>query len=84
MSWKPSIKQLEVIAEMATARLPSHKIAKMLGVDFEVFLAWGLRAASAVEQEPERQPVVISKTPEPKASRIVAERMFEPSRNEIV
>jgi len=72
MNWKPSIKQLETIVEMAAARLPSRKIAATLGVDFEVFLAWRLRAASAV-----RQPVVISEPPEPKASRIVAERMFK-------
>jgi hypothetical protein len=38
MNWKPSIKLLEVIADMANARLPSSKIAKMLGVELESFV----------------------------------------------
>jgi len=45
MSWKPSVKQLETI-DMATARLPSHKIAKMLGIEVEAFVEWGLRTSS--------------------------------------
>jgi hypothetical protein len=46
--------------------VPSRKIAATLGVDFEVFLAWRLRAGNLS---------LFSEPPEPKASRIVAERM---------
>jgi len=43
MNWNPSIKQPETIADMATARLPSHKIAKMLGIELETSGAFAWR-----------------------------------------
>ena len=82
MSWKPSIKQLETIADMATARLPSDKIAKkMLGTEVEAFVEWGLRTASAVEP-PDLPPEADDWQPEQKhpSPKIVADRMFEPWR----
>jgi len=79
MNWNPSIKQLETIADMATARLPSHKIAKMLGIELETFVEWGLRVAGAVEPpcEPSESD---SRPPEERPTpKIVADRLFETS-----
>jgi len=76
VNWRPTKSELEMIADMATARLPNERIAATLGVDLEAFVIWALRAARAVEQEPERQPPAISEPLEPQTPRIVAERMF--------
>jgi hypothetical protein len=80
MSWKPSIKQLETIADMANARLPSHKIAKMLDIELEAFVQWGLRTIGAVEP-PDLPPEADDWQPEQKqpSPKIVAERLFETS-----
>ena len=82
MNWNPSIKQPETIADMATARLPSHKIAKMLGIELGTFMEWGLRTANAVKP-PDLPPEADDWQPEQKKSspKILAERLFETSRD---
>ena len=82
MNWRPTKSELETIADMATARLPSHKIAKMLGIEVEAFVEWGLRTSSAVEP-PDLPPEADDWQPEQKKSspKILAERLFETSRD---
>ena len=73
--WRPSIKQLEVIADMGNARLSHQTIPATLGIAPEVFATWLNRTAAAVE--PKREPAVIPKMPEPLRPRIAAERIFQ-------
>jgi hypothetical protein len=49
--WRPTIKQLEKIAELEHARLPAYRIAEAFGI-FELDLvAWLKKVPSAKEQE---------------------------------
>jgi hypothetical protein len=68
MIWKPSTRQLELIATLGNARAPVDKICAALGITPEEF-AW-----SALP------PMPVAKAPEPVAPvdpRIVAERLFD-------
>ena len=47
MSWNPSTKQLECIAEMAHAKAPVAQIAAAVGLTPEEFCAWCARLAAA-------------------------------------
>jgi hypothetical protein len=46
--WRPSKRQLEVLAECSIARLDTARTAQLLGVSEEVFAAWTKRLAAAV------------------------------------
>jgi hypothetical protein len=47
MVWKPTKVELEVIADMTTARMPLDRIVKALGIAPADFLAWRVRVVAA-------------------------------------
>jgi hypothetical protein len=49
--WKPSPKQLEIIAMMGHAHLPLKRIAEAIGCDKQVFRDWLFRIAAAIDPE---------------------------------
>jgi hypothetical protein len=50
-AWRPSKRQLEVLAECATAGLDTARTARLLGVSEAVFVAWSKRLAEASAEE---------------------------------
>jgi hypothetical protein len=53
--WRPSKRQLDVIAECAIARLDTARTARVLGVDETMFAAWSKRLAAAAAEEERRE-----------------------------
>jgi hypothetical protein len=53
--WRPSKRQLEVIAECAIARIDTARTAKLLGIDETMFVAWSKRLATASAEEERRE-----------------------------
>jgi hypothetical protein len=49
--WKPTIAQLETIAEMSHAKVPVEAIARAVGLSPRAFLAWQARLANAAARE---------------------------------
>jgi hypothetical protein len=49
MNWHPTKGQLEIITDAATARIPIAALARQLGVDEAVLVAWARRVAAARE-----------------------------------
>jgi hypothetical protein len=49
--WRPSKRQLEVIAECAIARIDTARTAKLLGIDETVFVSWSKRLAAGAAWE---------------------------------
>ena len=83
MNWRPTLAELETLADMACARLPPAAMAAAIGLSLDEFIAWRRRslAASRAEEERHARPAPI---PPPKpvvatpvSPRIVAERVFE-------
>jgi hypothetical protein len=54
-AWRPSKRQLEVLAECSIARLDTARTARLLGVSEPVFAAWTKRLAAAVAEEELRE-----------------------------
>jgi hypothetical protein len=54
-SWRPSKRQVEVIADCVAARLDTARTARLLGIDEPVFAAWVKRLAAAVAEEGRRE-----------------------------
>jgi hypothetical protein len=50
-AWRPSKRQLEVLAECSIARLDTARTARLLGIDEPVFVAWAKRLAEASAEE---------------------------------
>ena len=61
MVWKPTKVQLEVIADMATARMPLDRIVKALEIAPADFLAWRVRVVAATVAEE----LSVNETPRP-------------------
>jgi hypothetical protein len=81
MTWKPTLAQLETIADMSHARAPVAAMAAAVGLSPEAFIAWRRRSLAAVRAEEARhakpepippKPVVAAVSP-----RVVADRAFE-------
>jgi hypothetical protein len=82
MNWRPTLKQLEIVAEMASARATPAVMAAAVGLSPDSFHEWRmgcLRATRAEEERyakpepiPEPKPVAVAASP-----RIVAARLFE-------
>jgi hypothetical protein len=83
MTWRPTLKQLETIADMDTARLPPAAMAAAVGLSLDAFIGWRRRSMAAARAEDERyakpDPILEPKpvVPAPVSLRIVAERLFE-------
>jgi hypothetical protein len=78
MIWKPTKVQLEVIADMTTARMPLDRVVKALGIASADFLAWRVRvvaAAVAEELSLRETPRPIPRSPE-RRPRVSAEQVF--------
>jgi hypothetical protein len=76
MTWKPTLAQLETIADMSHARAPVAAMASAVVLSPEAFIAWRRRSLAAVRAEEARhakpEPVVAAVSP-----RVVADRAFE-------
>jgi hypothetical protein len=79
--WRPTLAQLETIAEMAGARIPPAAMASAVGLSPEAFIAWRRRCLAAARAEEARharpepippKPVVAAVSP-----RVVADRAYE-------
>jgi hypothetical protein len=66
-AWRPTKRQLEVIAECSIARLDTARTARVLGVDETVFVAWSKRLAEASAEEERREAVFLARPPETSA-----------------
>jgi hypothetical protein len=82
--WKPTLRQLELIADMSS--MSSERIAAALGISPGVFTAWVSRLEAARALDPEAvdrllyppKPVAVPppQQPPPRDPRIVADRIF--------
>jgi hypothetical protein len=54
-TWRPSKRQLEVLAECSIARMDTARTARLLGIDEPVFVAWSKRLAAAAAEEERRE-----------------------------
>jgi hypothetical protein len=81
--FKPTLRQLETIADMSS--MPSERIAAALGISPDVFTGWVSRLAAANALDPEAAerlmypptPVAVQPPRPPRHDpRIIAERMF--------
>jgi hypothetical protein len=83
MTWKPTLAQLETIADMSHARAPVAAMASAVGLSPEAFIAWRRRllVAVRVEEAAEAPPYAMPDKPAvseaPAIPRIVADRVFE-------
>jgi hypothetical protein len=83
MNWQPTLSQLELISDMATARLSMAAMAKAVGLCEAEFIGWRmacLRATRAEEKALQAryavEPVRTAR-PVPEGPKIVADRVFE-------
>jgi hypothetical protein len=85
--FNPTLRDLEIIAEMSYGGMSSERIAAALGITTEGFAAWTSRLAAANALDPETVDRLLY-SPKPRAvqaphspptldCRIVAERIFE-------
>jgi hypothetical protein len=84
MRFKPTTAQLELLAELQTARMPRAVIAARLGVDQAAFKAWTARLAAGrgyVEPTLSTAEILSKMLPgdaqREDKSRVVADRIFE-------
>ena len=85
MKFKPTLRELETVADMANAGMSSERIAAALGISLEVFTAWTSRLRAANELDPQAvenllyppRPAAVQLPPPPRDPRIIAERYFE-------
>jgi hypothetical protein len=84
--WKPTLRELETIADMSSGGMSSERIASALGIPPEVFTAWVSRLMAASALDPQAvdrllyPPKPVAAQPPPPARRdprIIAERVFE-------
>jgi hypothetical protein len=84
--FKPTLRQLETIAEMAHGGMRAERIASVLGISPVVYTAWTSRLAAVRALDPEAvelllfppRPVAVAPPPPPPHDpRIIAERYFE-------
>jgi hypothetical protein len=83
--WEPTLRQLEMIADMSWGGMPSKRIASALGIPPEVFTLWVFRLAAVRALDPQAvenllyppRPVAVQPPPPPRDPRILAERFFE-------
>jgi hypothetical protein len=55
MTWKPSRRQLEVLADCMCAGLDTTRTARQLGVDEAEFVAWAKRMAAGIAEVKRRE-----------------------------
>jgi hypothetical protein len=84
LSFKPTLAQLELIAELQTAKTPRSVIAARLGVDQATFKAWTARLTASrgyVEPTPSTAEIMRKLFPDrdqrESEPRVAAVRMFE-------
>jgi hypothetical protein len=86
--FKPTLLQLETVAEMSYGGMSSKKIAAAVGISSSVFTLWVSRLAAARALDPQAvehlyfppKPVAVQPPPPPQRDpRIIAERIFEPA-----
>jgi hypothetical protein len=83
--WKPTLRQLEIVDDMARAGMAGERIAAALGISPGVYTAWGARLRAARELDSQAvenllyppRPVAAPPPPKQHDPRIVAERIFE-------
>jgi hypothetical protein len=82
--WKPTLRELETIADMAGGGMPAERIAAAVGISPEVFTAWTSQLAAvraldwrAVENLLYPPKPAAVQSPARRDPRIIAERIFE-------
>jgi hypothetical protein len=84
--FKPTLRQLETIADMSSGGMSSERIDSALGIPAEVFTAWVSRLSAARALDPQAadlllyppKPLAVQPPPvPPRDPRILAERFFE-------
>lgn len=83
--FKPTLRQLETIADMAAGGMSSERIAAAVGISHEVFTGWTSQLAAANALDPQAvdrllyppRPVAVQPPPPQRDPRILAERFFE-------
>jgi transposase-like protein len=83
--WKPTLRQQEMIADMANGGMSSERIAAAVGISHGVYTSWVSRLMAARALDPEAvddllyppKPVPVQPPPAQRDPRIVAERIFE-------
>jgi hypothetical protein len=53
--WRPSKRQVELLADCVAAGLDTARTARVLGVDETMFVTWTKRLAAAVAEEERRE-----------------------------
>jgi hypothetical protein len=80
MTWKPTVAQLCLIAELKHARAPVETIARALHIEAETFIAWRRDMMAAASDEASRlqmpEPLPRREIPERQARMTVA-RLFD-------
>jgi transposase-like protein len=82
--FKPTLRQLETVADMSWGGMSPQRIASALGIPAEVFTAWVSRLSAARALDPQAadlllyppRPVAVQPQQPPRDPRILAERMF--------
>jgi hypothetical protein len=83
--FKPTLRQLETVADMAGGGMSSERIASALGIPPGVFTSWCSQLAAARALDPEAVELLLypplpravqPPPPPPRDPRIVAERIF--------
>ena len=77
-TWKPNTHDLELIAELGNARMPTAAIAAALGIDEAEFAAWANRLAAVRGMNIEEPPMpIMGSWHRELPVRIAAERLIE-------
>jgi hypothetical protein len=83
--WQPTLRQLELIAEMTHGGMTVERIAVAIGIPADVYTSWVFRLMAVRSLDPQAvetllyppRPAAIKPPPEPHDPRIIAERYFE-------
>jgi hypothetical protein len=88
MNWRPTLSQLELIADMSHARLPPASMAAAVGLCETEFIGWRMACLKATRDEENAAQIRYAVEPAepvrpiPEGPRIVADRMFEQPEEE--
>jgi hypothetical protein len=61
-SWRPTKRQVEIVAECAIARIDTARTAKLLGIDEPMFVSWAQRLAAAAAVEERREAAFLARS----------------------
>jgi hypothetical protein len=68
--WRPTISQLETIAELSVAKAPLEKIARAVKLSPRAFRAWQARLQTAADGEAAKPVVALEEPPKPDRAKL--------------